>query len=190
MRSSALVLATLIFSLPASAEAWREYTYPGSFFSVSFPAQPTAETITYKTAEGALVEARVYSLNQNDSVLKMTIADLSDVRTEETAVIGHAIKTLSERGEIKLDIPHRINRVYGRQLSIAGADGSHSSIAVFYYRHRLYQIEGIALPTGNDTADAIRFQQSLTFLNGYNNRQRVEPTIEPPRRFFDGELNR
>jgi hypothetical protein len=38
---------------------------------------------------------------------------------------------MSQGGEVKLDIPARINRVYGRQLSILGADGSHPSEGVF-----------------------------------------------------------
>jgi hypothetical protein len=95
----------------------------------------------------------------------MTIVDLSDGALEESAVIDHAVKTLSRGGEIKLDIPHRISRVFGRQLSIQAADGGHVSVAVFYYKGRLYQIEGKALATGNTTADAIRFQQSLVFTD-------------------------
>jgi hypothetical protein len=77
----------------------------------------------------------------------------------------------SRRGEIKVDIPHRISRVYGRQLSIAAADGSHSSVAVFFHKQRLYQIEGTVLPNGtNATSDAIRFQQSLSFTDDSTNR--------------------
>jgi hypothetical protein len=70
-------------------------------------------------------------------VLKLTIAELADTGLDEGAVINHAIKTLSEGGEVKVDIPHRINRVYGRQLSILGADGSRSTIALFDYDGRL-----------------------------------------------------
>ena len=81
-------------------------------------------------------------------------------------MIGHAIEMLSQGGEVKVNIPHRVRRVFGRQLSIVGADGSRSSVAVFYYKQQLYQVEGKALPTGNDgTADAIRFQQSLVFTD-------------------------
>jgi hypothetical protein len=58
----------------------------------------------------------------------------------------------------------------GRQLSIVGPDGSHSSAAVFFHKGRLYQIEGKAL-TGNEAASyAIRFQQSLVFTGGESNR--------------------
>ena len=60
--------------------------------------------------------------------------------------------------------------MYGRQLSILGSDGSRSSVALFDYRGRLYQIEGKSLPTGNATADAIRFQQSLIFTDNGSNR--------------------
>jgi len=60
-----------------------------------------------------------------------------------------------------------ISWIYGRQLSITGADGSRSSIAVFYYKRQLYQIEGTTLPAGSNssTSDAIRFQQSLVFTD-------------------------
>jgi hypothetical protein len=51
------------------------------------------------------------------------------------------------------------------------ADGSRSTVAVFDYNGRLYQIEGKSLSGGNDTtADAIRFAQSLIFTGGGSNR--------------------
>jgi hypothetical protein len=90
----------------------------------------------------------------------------------EKTVVDHSVKTLSQGGEIKLDIPHCISRIYGPQLSILGADGSRSMVAVSYYKQRLYQIEGTVLASaGNGTADAIRFQQSLVFTDdGGTNR--------------------
>src|SRR5262249_15051390 len=158
-------------AFPATAQTWQEYSYPQYSFAVSFPAQPEVQSTTYQTAEGTSVEAHVYSVSQDNSLFKMTVADLSSLKTEEGTVIDHAIKDLSQRGEIKLDIPHRISAVYGRQLSITGADGSHSSIALFYYKQRLYQIEGVALQKGADSSgEAIRFQQSLIFTEGVSNR--------------------
>jgi len=170
MRVIAIILAVYVGGGPAAAQSWTEYTYPGDAFSVAFPAEPKVETTTYRAADGRAVEARVYSVSQDGGVFKMTIADLPDTAVEDS-VIDHAIKTLSQGGEIKVDIPHRISRVYGRQLSIVGAGGSHSSVAVFYHKRRLYQIEGTVLPTGsNATSDAIRFQQSLAFTDDASNR--------------------
>jgi hypothetical protein len=174
MRLIACMLALLAAGGPAAAQSWKEYSYPDYAFTVSFPAQPRIETTTYPAAEGRAVPARVYSVAQGNGVFKMTIADLSDNAMAESQVIDHAIATLSQGGEIKVDIPARVGRVFGRQLSIRAADGSRSSVALFYHEGRLYQIEGKSLPTGNATADAIRFQQSLIFTDNGSNRPAAE----------------
>jgi hypothetical protein len=164
---------------PAAAQSWTN-AYPSYSFAISFPADPKIEITTYQATDDRLVEARVYSVTQDDAVFKMTIIDLSDTAMEESAVIDHAIKALSQEGEIKVNLPARINRVYGRQLSIVGTDGSHSSVAVFYLKGRLYQIEGKALPKGDDAAShAIRFQQSLVFTGGESNKP---DAVREPRR--------
>jgi hypothetical protein len=171
MRTIALVLAAFIASGPAAAQSWTEYSYPDYSFTVAFPADPQIETTTYQVADGRSVQARVYTVRQNNSVLKVTVAELANTGLDESAVIGHAIKTLSAGGEVKFDIPHRIYRVYGRQLGVLGADGSRSTVAVFDHKGRLYLIEAKALPGGSDSAvDTLRFQQSLVFTDGGSNR--------------------
>jgi hypothetical protein len=187
MRLIALFAALAILTAaPAAAQSWKEYSYPQYAFAVSFPSEPTVETKSYQTADGTPAEARVYSVTQAHGVFTMTVVDLSGIQTEEKTTIDHAIKTLSEDGEVKLDIPHRVGRVYGRQLSIAGRDGSHASVALFYYQKRLYQIHGLALPGEDATADAIRFQQSLIFTNNAANRTLFEPVIQAVGRVFFG----
>jgi hypothetical protein len=152
---------------PAFAEGWQEYTYPEYAFAVSFPADPQVRDADYPGANGATAQARIYSVAQDGGVFSVTVADLSKSGDDEDSAIGAAIKSLAAKGEVKLDIPARVNRVYGRQLSITGADGSHSNIALFFYRHRLYRVEGTVLPSNPDAAsgEAIRFQQSLRFTD-------------------------
>jgi hypothetical protein len=175
MRLIMFIAAMVVGVGPAVAQTWREYTYPDQLFTVAFPADPQTQTTTYQVADNRSVEAHVYSVRQDNALFKVTVAELADAGLEESAVIGHAIKTMSESGEVKVNIPHRVNRVYGRQLSILGADGVRSMVALFDYNGRLYQIEGNALPTGNDaTADAIRFVQSLIFTGGGSNRSAEE----------------
>jgi hypothetical protein len=168
MRVIAFIVAVLATGGPAAAQSWKEYAYPDYAFAVSFPANPEIETTTYPAADGRAVPAHVYSVTQDGSVFKMTVVELPDSASEESAVIDHAIKTLSQGGEIKLNIPARVSRVFGRQLSVVEANGSRSSVALFYHDSRLYQIEGKSLPPGNATADAIRFQQSLMFTDSSN----------------------
>jgi hypothetical protein len=164
MRLIASIVALLLAGGPAAALDWKEYPYPDYSFIVSFPAEPKIEVTTYQIPDGGALEARVYSVTQDAGVFKLTVAELPDAVTDEKALIDHAIKAMTVGGEIKLDIPHRIRAVYGRQLSIAGTGGSYSYVAVFYHKKRLYQIEGKSLLAGGQPeVDAMIFQQSLDF---------------------------
>jgi len=171
VKPAAAILALFCAAAPAAAQSWKEYAYAQDFFSVAFPADPLVETVTWQAADGRPVEARVYSVSQDGGVFRMTVADLPDPALQENAVLDHAVRMLAEGKAIKVDIPHRISRVYGRQLSLTAPDGSYSSVAVFFHQRRLYQIEGTVLPgTANASSDAIRFQQSLAFTDGATNR--------------------
>lgn len=169
MRLIAFALAAFAIVGPAAAQNWQEYNYPAYTFTIAFPAVPRVQTTTYRLADGRSVEAHVFSARENDSVFTVTVAELGHTGLDESTVIDHAIKTLSEGGEVKINIPHRIYQVYGRQLSITGADGRRSTVALFDFNGRLYQVEGKTLPGGNPL-DMLRFQQSLVFTGGGSNR--------------------
>ena len=161
MRLTAFILALFIAG-PAMAADWKEYEYPDHSFTVHFPADPTIEMTTYQAADGRPLEARIYSVTQDTGVFRLMIAELPEGGTEESALVSHAVKTMTEDGVIKLDIPHRIRQVYGRQLGIARANGGYSYVAVFYHKKRLYQLEGRAFVAGGQAeVDAMIFQQSL-----------------------------
>jgi hypothetical protein len=163
MRPIAIILA-LFLAGPAAAADWQEYTYPDFAFTVHFPTDPKIEVTTYQAADGRSLEARVSSVTQDTNVFKLTIAEMPDAGTDENALISHAVKTMTEGGVIKLDIPHRIRSTYGRQLGIAGANGGYTYVAVFYRNKRLFQLEGKAFVAGGQAeVDAMIFQQSLDF---------------------------
>jgi hypothetical protein len=158
------VIFVMLLAAPAAAQEWKEFGDPAYSFEVAFPGEPKIESTTFETADGRQVAARLYSVSSERGAFKLTIAELPDRAAQKDAEIDHAAMALARAGTVTLDIPHRISAVYGRQLNIAGADGSYSSIALFYYKRRLYQIQGKVLPGGdNVTVDAVRFQQSLVF---------------------------
>jgi hypothetical protein len=186
MRSIALLVAISALAGPATAETWKEYSYSDYAFSVTFPADPKMDSTNYQPVDGRSVPAHVWSITQNKSQFKVTVADIANTGLDENAVIDHAMKVLSQGGEVKVNFPHRISRVYGRQFSIAGADGSHETAAVFDYNGRVYQIEAKVLAGGDDT-DIIRFQQSLIFTDGGSNRP--QDTISAIRQACRGVVN-
>jgi hypothetical protein len=184
--ASACAAALLFSAISAEAQSWREYRYGN--FAIRFPIEPKVEDGTYATAEGTTVDARIYSVEQNGAVYKVTVADLSRVRQSEAQAVSEAIGELSENGEIVVDAPHRVNRVLGRQLSIVGHDGSRSAVALFYRNRRLYLVEGTILPTHDDpmSSDGARFQQSLRFILPNARSDFPSDLRRPPLNFIDG----
>ena len=169
MRLIAFVLAALAVSVPAAAE-WNELNSIAEGFGVVFPADPNIDEIAmFEVIPGKNVPARVYSASSNNSVFKMTVVDGRDAGLQEAPVIDQALKRLTQGGEVKINVPHRIYRIYGRQLSVARPDGSLTTAAVFFANDRHYQIESTKSAGGSD-ADAIRFHQSLTFDRNVANR--------------------
>jgi len=162
MRLIALVAAALIVSLPASAQSWKEYTYPESGFYVHFPADPMIAEGSY-TMDGKTVKAKTYSLEHENILYAVTVADFSQENMQEEGAIDQAVKQVVGDGEVLMDIPHRINSTYGRQLTIKGRDDSRSSVAVFFREKKLIVANGKILASNPDKAagEGMRFQQTL-----------------------------
>jgi len=173
MRLIAFILAALAISGSAAAQEWKEFNYTNDAFAFMLPANPQIQRTTYAVAEGRPVPARIYSLRQGKSDFKMVVADLGNTGLSEQAVIDYAVKQLAASNEVKANYPHRIYKVYGRQLNLVAKDGSRSTVAMFDVMGRLYQIEAKVAPGGNDI-DLIRFQQSLVFDNKIANRTEEE----------------
>jgi hypothetical protein len=172
MRLIAFVLAAaaMVVSGPAAAQ-WKEYGFANQGFGIAFPADPNIEEVPmFEASPGKMVPATVYSLNHNNSVLKVTVIDGRDANLQEDAVVRHAVQKLTQGGRITFDYPHRIYRIYGRQMSVARADqGSVTQAVLFFANERLYVVESTRNRGGDDT-DLIKFQQSLTFDRNVKNR--------------------
>lgn len=159
--------ATLILTGAAGAQStWQEYTYPDQQCAVSFPSQPVVETKPFKSPEGTTVNETIYSVRQDTGVFQLVVIDFSKVSIDRTTAIDQAVTVLREKGEVKLDIPARVQRNIGRYINVAGKDGSHTIAAVFFGANRLYEIQGTVPSSNPDTlsGEMIRFQQSLRFM--------------------------
>jgi hypothetical protein len=125
----------------------------------------TTETVT--TAAGT-TPVRVYTATEDGAVFTMKVFDFSATKPDGKAAIAKAEADLGATGKVTSTVDARINREFGRELSIAGADGSRSNAAIFFINNHLYELVGKSL--GPDSAvrsgDTLRFQQSLQFTNG------------------------
>ncbi len=161
MRLISLILA--MFAGSAAPSDWMDYENPEYSFAIQFPVDPTLEATTFRTADGRSLQAHTFSVAQEAGVFKVTIVEMPGEQTGEDAlVVKNAAKNVAEGGVVKFDMPHQVRDIHGRQLGIAGANGGYSYVALFYYKQRLYQIEGKARVGGGQAElDAMRFHQSL-----------------------------
>lgn len=183
---------TILLSAPVQAEGWDEHAYPDAGFAVRFPVDPQVEVGSYETVGGVTVPATVYSARQGNSVYTITVAELANTPADQPNAIEDAISLVLKTGQIKLDVKARINREFGRELSIAENDGGHSLMGIFFFNHRLYQLRAQVLPPDPEagSADALLFQQSLRFTadnggragrgQGRFGRRRFGPGGPPP----------
>jgi hypothetical protein len=127
----------------------------------------------YETGAGAFVHAHIYSVEAPGNRYSVTVADLSGADFDQEKALAQAVEAARSHGDVKVDIPARVNGQRGRQLSITGKDGGHTNLAIFVANNHVFQIEGAVLPSNPDpqSGDAIRFQQSLRFTGDYAGRR-------------------
>ncbi len=166
MRSRAAALAALFLaSAPLPATAWDSFSYPDAKFAIQFPAPPKIANGTWRTDTGLDVPARIYAVRAEGVDYGLTIADFTGAAFDHDSAIKDAVALVSKRGEVKIDVDARINRQYGRELSVIGKDGARSILAIFFFGDRLYVLDGRAYPpdAAGASASLIHFQQSLQF---------------------------
>ena len=173
-----LALAALsLLALPAAshAQGWQVFRFDDQGFAVQLPAAPQQGEGRIELGAGPATPAKAYTLKQDDVVYSMTVADLAK-GADQQAAIADAVKAFSAKGQIKQDVNERIDRQFGRQLSVDGADGSRSAISIFVVNGKLYELEGKAL-SPSASGKTIRFQQSLEFIN--LGAERFRPENQP-----------
>jgi len=161
-----LILALAMAPAAATAQAWKTYSYPSPGFAVQFPAPPSVEDDTFRTARGGALPMTRYVLRQEGVVFSVEVVDFSAAQADSLAAIAEAEKRFGTAGKVTVAIDARINREFGRELSVAGDDGSRSTVAIFFVSRRLVELVAKALPPNPlaRSADAIQFQQSLQFV--------------------------
>ena len=161
-----LLAAALLLPVAAVAQEWQTYTYPDPGFSIQFPAVPAVETSTIKNATGASLPMTRYAVRQDRISYTLNVVNYSNTNADALSTIVATERSLAASGKVTAANGARVNRSFGRDLNLTGADGSRSAIAIFFVNKHLYTLVGQTLPpnTGEESGDALRFRQSLQFL--------------------------
>ena len=161
-----LLAAWLTPVVAADIQEWKSYPYPDAGFAVQFPAPPTVEKSTFRTSAGVSLPMTRYTVRQERSLYTLSVVDFSTTSADAMSTIAEAEKSFGTSGKVTVALDARVNRAYGRELSINGTNGSRSSIAIFFVNKHLFTLIGESLPPNaiERSGDAIRFQESLQFI--------------------------
>ncbi len=162
----AILLAGLLLPVTALAQEWQTYTYADPGFAIQFPGVPVVETGRIRNSTGVSLPVTRYVVRQARITYTVSVVNYSSTNADGISTIAETERTLGAGGQVTVATGARINRAFGRELSVNGADGSRSAIAIFFVDKRLYTVVGQALPPNaiERSADAVHFQESLQFL--------------------------
>lgn len=168
MRSAvaAMLMAIGLAPITGLAQEWKAYPYPDAGFEVQLPQPPTVQKATFASASGKPLPMTRYLAQQDHVTYTLSVVDFSGTKADGSSTIAEAEKSLGASGKVTVAIDARVNREFGRELSITGADGSRSAVAIFFVNEHLYTLIGQSLPPNAlaHSSDAVRFQQSLEFI--------------------------
>ncbi len=164
-RVGAMVWMVGLMPVMGFAQEWKAYPYPDAEFTIQFPATPTVEKGTFKSSAGVALPLTKYSARQDHGVYTLNVVDYSSIAADGMATIAEAEKSFGAMGKVTVAIDARVNRSFGRELSVTGPDGSRSAVAIFFVNKHLFTLVGESLPPDaiQRTGDSVRFQESLNF---------------------------
>ena len=168
MRLTALtiLLGAALMATPATA-AWRGYISHPLGFSFSAPGELKVEKGTYRGAVAGARDTFVYSSVDDDIEYKVMVIDMSDKANDAATLLGEAEYIFQEGKKVLMDTFGRVDRQFGRKLTVDLPNNGGRSTAAFYFINgRIVSLQATVLPANGDydTPDKGRFVDSITFF--------------------------
>jgi hypothetical protein len=164
-------LATLVGALaattaPATA-AWRSYISHPLGFAFAAPGELKVEKGTYRGAVAGPRDALVYHFAEDNIEYRVIVVDMSDKANDAATLLGEAEYIFQEDKKVLMDAFGRVDRQYGRRLTIELPKNAGRTTAAFYFiNSRIVSLQATVLPENGDfdTPEMGRFVDSLTFF--------------------------
>jgi hypothetical protein len=170
MRSWALpvsaVAALMALTAPASA-AWQGHISHTFGFAFAAPGELKMEKSSYKGAIAGTRDAIVYSTVDDNIEYKAIVIDTTAVANQSATLLGEAEYIFQDGQKLLMDAFARVDRHYGRKLSVDLKNNGGRKIAAFYFINgRIISLQATVLPANGDydNPELARFVDSITFF--------------------------
>ena len=170
MRFTDLVLlagAALVgLTAPAQA-AWHGYISHPLGFNFAAPGELKVEKGTYSGAVAGRHDTLVYRFVDDDIEYKVVVIDMGDQANDAATLLGEAEYMFQEDKKVLMDTFGRVDRQYGRKLTVDLPNNAGRTTAGFYFINgRIISLQATVLPANGDydTPEMARFVDSIAFF--------------------------
>jgi hypothetical protein len=163
---AALVGAALAAMTAPTMAAWRGYISHPLGFAFAAPGDLKVEKGTYHGAVAGMRETVVYRFVDDDIEYKAVVIDMSDQANDAATLLGEAEFIFQDGKKVLMDTFGRLDRQYGRKLTVDLPDKAGRSTAAFYFINgRIVSLQATVLPANGDydTPEMARFVDSISF---------------------------
>lgn len=168
MRSPGLVLsaftALLALNTPASA-AWRGYISHTLGFAFAAPGDLKMGKTTYKGAVAGTRDAMTWTATDDGIEYKVMVIDTTSEAAQSATLLGEAEYIFQDGQKLRMDAFGRVDRHYGRKLTVDLPNNGGRKIACFYFVNgRIVSLQASVPASGDiDSPELARFVDSITF---------------------------
>jgi hypothetical protein len=157
--------ALTLMASPAMA-AWRGYISHPLGFAFAAPGELKVEKGTYRGDVAGARDTVVYRFVDDDIEYKAVVIDMSDKANDAATLLGEAQYLFQEGKKVLMDTFGRLDRQYGRKLTVDLPNNAGRTTAAFYFVNgRIVSLQATVLPANGDydTPDMARFVDSISF---------------------------
>ena len=166
---------------PAQA-AWRGYISHPLGFAFAAPGELKMEKGTYRGAMAGPHDTVVYRFVDDDIEYKAVVIDVADKANDAATLLGEAEYNFQNGKKVLMDTFGRVDRQYGRKLTIDLPNNAGRSTAAFYFINgRIISLQATVLPANGDydTPEMARFVESIAFFTVRASDNAIELPVPP-----------
>jgi hypothetical protein len=159
-------VAFVVMTAPAQA-AWKSYISHPLGFAFAAPGELKVEKGSYRGVVAGQHDTLVYSFVDDDIEYKAVVIDMRDKANEAATLLGEAEYIFQDGRKVLMDTFGRVDRQYGRKLTIDLPNNGGRSTAAFYFINgRIVSLQATVLPANGDydTPEMARFVDSISFF--------------------------
>ncbi len=170
MRLTALAIlagATLAAMTAPATAAWRGYISHPLGFAFAAPGELKVEKGTYRGAVAGAHDTLVYRFLDDNIEYKAVVVDLTDKANDAATLLGEAEYLFQEGNKLLMDAFGRVDRQFGRKLTIDLPNNGGRATAAFYFINgRIVSLQATVLPANGDydSPETGRFIDSISFF--------------------------